>query len=72
MIRERLPAGDYILVKQVGSAIDPLQTLYVEIGIRCPRCKQVLPPLKHGKSQVCRCGLIMTLFGGALECEIEG
>lgn len=71
MIKETLMASDYRVYEEPQSRIDPNKTLHVETGIRCPRCKTVLPVLEHGDSQSCKCGLSMTVYGNALECTIR-
>ncbi len=72
MIRERLLYSDYVQVEDQPSRIDLSRSYPVEIGVRCPACRENLPPLDHGERGVClMCGLVMIRWGNALECEKE-
>jgi ribosomal protein S27AE len=65
---ERLAAHSYMIQVEYPSKYDRDTTVTVNLGIRCPRCKEELNMLEHGESQRCfMCGLHMELMGNALE-----
>ena len=72
MIKETLMASDYMVYKRKRSKIDPTKHIQELIGIRCPSCKEMANTIEHGTSRWCAgCGLKMTVWGNALECEKE-
>jgi len=36
----------------------------------CPRCHHVMPEIGHGQMVIHDCGLMMTRYGNALNCEM--
>jgi len=74
MIKETLIASRYEIQTQDTSRIDPTQTVTRIVGIGCPHCHVVLLGMwpEHGQTIECsKCGLKMTRFGNALDCEME-
>lgn len=71
MIREHLNASNYVIEEKRRSRIDPEATLYVDVGLRCPFCKRVGDLIEHGHTRECACGLVMTVHGNCLTCEID-
>ncbi len=71
MLQERLLYSNYVVVEDRPSRIDLNKSYPVEIALRCPSCREHLAPLDHGERAVCECGLAMTRWGNALECEKE-
>jgi len=68
-ISEDLMCSNYLIIHKRKSAIDPTQTIELEIGLRCPFCKVILNVITHGKNQKCyNCGLKMWRFGNCLYC----
>lgn len=72
MTIETLGLYRYTIVEERRSKIDPDATYKIEVGVRCPKCKSVGPTIEHGETRKCRnCGLYMTVYGAAIQCEIK-
>jgi len=71
MIKESFVFSNYEIETSVKSKIDKDVTHTISIGVICPSCKNKLPLIDHGESQICPCGLRMTLYGNGLECEVD-
>jgi Zn finger protein HypA/HybF involved in hydrogenase expression len=65
--KEILTASNYIVWEERVSRFDREAIISVKVGLRCPRCKEMLPVLEHGDKQMCpNCSLRMQLLGNAL------
>ena len=77
MISETLTYSDYSVYEITQSKIDPDKEIRVEIGFKCPRCKKLMPQLKHGilakqERLVCEeCKISFALFGNDLVCWMD-
>ena len=71
-VKEILSYSDFVIEKQEPSLICAGKFITKTTGLRCPKCSNILGPLEHSESSLCRkCGLKMTRFGSVLECELE-
>jgi len=71
-MHETLLYNKYEIRNIQRSQIDPGAMISVPTGLRCPRCKEVLKVMDHGKKQTChKCDLKLQLFGNGLHCYDE-
>jgi formamidopyrimidine-DNA glycosylase len=72
MVRERLSRMKYTIRKKKPSIIDKEAFVWEELGLRCPHCETVMDKIEHRERRLCcKCGLIITRIGDALDCELE-
>lgn len=71
-IKETLMASDYITYVVKKSKIDPSKTIRDHEVFNCPKCKTEAKGVgQHGVQFMCKnCGMIMTVWGDALECTL--
>jgi len=65
-IEETVTYSSYQIEERVANRLAPGSYYYKEIALRCPRCEEKGPPLEHGRSRLCRCGLSLQRWGNAL------
>ena len=71
MIKEDLIYSDYRLFEIRDSQIDKGSVFEVEIGLKCPHCKNTMETIRCEKSSDCnRCGLHLVRHGNRLSCTM--
>jgi hypothetical protein len=74
MTKETLTWSDYQFYAEKKSLIDPDKSIRVQAGFGCPHCHEVVNnpvTIQHGQTYVHKCGLRMTVYGNALDCELD-
>lgn len=70
-ITETFWLSDYGVWETRPSRIAKGELTSERVGVRCPRCKAVMPIIPHGRCRSCECGLHLAVQGNALICRLD-